>query len=107
VIDIGSQVVCITDEWEPEAGTPALPITLPVKGQVYTIRLITRHFDNWVGVLLEEIFNPPLEFSNYVGDFSGEATFAIIAFRPVKPTSIEQFRQILIDAPKPKQFEPI
>lgn len=102
MIDVGGQVVCIDDDWKPAPGP--LGISAPVRGQVYTVREIGKgvttadgsHHPDFVGIKLEEIHNPP----DIPTPGRGEVVFNIIAFRPVKKTSIEEFTKILDNAPK-------
>ena len=64
----------------------------PREGGVYTIRDILVIEERWVGVLLEEIRNPPTEWNN--GDVR-ELSLRRRRFRPAKTTSLEVFEAML------------
>lgn len=89
---VGQQVVCV-HEFETHPHT-----ILPVKGLVYTIRGIVT-FRKRVGLLLEELVNPPRKWS----DGFLEASFEAEGFRPVKKTDISVFTEMLAPV---KQKEP-
>ena len=80
---VGQQIVCINDIG------PSLPAghAHPVRGCVYTIRDIIDCGDR-VCLTLEEIVNP-------IRRSGRELCFKSRRFRPVKPTSIEVFHQLL------------
>lgn len=86
---VGQQVVCIRASSHP---IPPEAVDAAV-GCVYTVRRIAvrRHYITGLvseGLHLEEIVNPPSP--------GGEEWFINAGrFRPVKPTSIEVFRQLL------------
>ncbi|MFG1388842.1 hypothetical protein [Xanthobacter versatilis] len=77
---VGQQVICIDDNWGSDGHN--IPIDAPKKGMVYSVR--------------EVIFNVPFPSGHFFdleevrcGLWDAEQ------FRPVKPTSIEVFRQLL------------
>ena len=93
---VGQRVVCIEDQWFVEYGE-----TCPVKGPVYTVRGFSESPHGLVGLYLEEIVNPPHDYSR--GFMEG--SFDRDAFRPLigRSTSIEIFKRMLA----PKELEPV
>lgn len=95
MLDIGSKLVCINDDWY---GPVNLPLDLldyvkhlPTKHGVYTVRDIYTGVDNVVYLRFAELINPrPPE------DYD-EVAFELDHFRPLtsKPTSIEIFQKML------------
>lgn len=58
------QVLCIDDNFPPEyiaEFVVAQGVQIPVKGKIYSVRAIKRHFDGNLGVYLDEIRNPQCE----------------------------------------------
>ncbi len=88
--EVGKQVVCIRNGKNKAEGE-----TDAVVGEVYTIRKIVS-FAAGVGLYLEEIINPPV----WCTDGLIERGLWIERFRPVKPTSIEVFNQLLVPLPR-------
>jgi hypothetical protein len=109
MIDFGSQVVCIDDEWVTGGGVLPPGIILPIKGQIYTVReafippCIYFNF-NRVYLRFEEFYNKPT-YEPLLGQ-DQEASFLIDHFRPVKKTDISQFT-VLLNPVEPKQLEPV
>jgi hypothetical protein len=103
---VGQRAVCIRDDWQVEKMRRAFPdydfnkIVLPHEKQVLTIRAI--HVVEYWGDLpflwFHEISNAPVSDRS---DFTekGEPGFIYTYFRPVKETSIEQFRKLLAPTP--------
>jgi hypothetical protein len=84
---IGQQVVCVD-----ALGAPQL-----VKGDIYTVTLVLPvEVSVWRGVICEM---GGLLLEEAEPSF-GDVGFATPRFRPVKPTSIEVFRQLLVRPPK-------
>lgn len=89
---VGQRVVCINDR---RRGLRPLPFgcSLPKQGCVYTVRdIFPDPFDGRILLLLEEIINPMLGRIEYGYDASH--------FSPVKETSIEVFRKLLLPLPE-------
>ena len=85
---------CVTPVREASAAArkqaARIGASFPIYGVVYTIRAIV--FETRTGetvLLFEEILNPVLRGESL------ERGFRAVHFRPVKPTSIEVFRQLL------------
>jgi hypothetical protein len=102
MFEIGQKVVCIKQPC-PEVWN----CTVPCVGQVYTVRGIEDCNDGGdLCIVLDEILNP--EMVCYLDDGRtewGEPNFEVWHFRPVKTTSIEIFKKILLDTPK--ETEPV
>ena len=91
-------VVCVR-EFDPSVLKHS--IARPSVGMVYTVR----HVDQWQwtatrdyveAILLNEIVNPTVQYLMYDGRVEvQEPHFPAEHFRPVRPTSIEVFRQML------------
>lgn len=88
MIDVGSVVVCVDDEF-PAIFRPE-ELRRPVKDGVYTVRAI-RRYGSETGVLLAECVNKP-RFDRF-GFY--EPSFLIRRFRPAKSTDISLLREIL------------
>lgn len=84
---VGQQVVCI----HHIVRAPLNEMTIPMVGNVYTIRSFSESITGAIGVLFEEIRNPKFDF----GWAIVEPSFCPSRFRPVKETSIERFRKML------------
>jgi|HubBroStandDraft_1064217.scaffolds.fasta_scaffold1577970_2 hypothetical protein len=98
---VGDMVVCIYDgEWS--ANIPDLPVVIPMKGCVYTVREMFQNYWGDVYIRLVEILNSSPHNERY-----GEAAFCADLFRPVKKTSIEEFERIALNVPKVKQQEKV
>lgn len=96
MFDIGQQVVCVDDSnwvWYAESCCP----NRPVKGHTYTVRGFYRVAD-CIGVHLEEILNPPFEFSQPYG--MCEPNFSLHRFRPIKKTDSSVFEAMLVPTPQ-------
>jgi len=91
---VGQQVVCVASRWPTYYHIHC--DTLPKHGSIYTVRA-TVTVCGELGLFLEEIINPPSAFTNAPAQ---EQAFHCDGFRPVKQTSIEIFRQILVSPPK-------
>ena len=59
MFEIGQQVVCIDDRWDPQGR--AVHETFPVKGGVYTIREMSTAYDGRLALRFEEIVNPIID----------------------------------------------
>lgn len=109
---VGQKVVCIAEFRKEDAWVyDALGVTLPVKGEVYTVREVRQELaddDVSYGLLLVEIVNPtvPRHRSTVAGHFAaddkgwlpdGESLFACIGFRPL--ITVEDF--VTADTPAP------
>jgi hypothetical protein len=85
---VGDMVVCIYDgEWNNNIGI--IPISLPTKGCIYTVRSMFDIPCGAVYIRLVEIINPLPSCGGF-----GEAGFIAHYFRPVKKTSIESLERI-------------
>jgi hypothetical protein len=93
---VGQKVVCVDDTPYPDGYNKLYP----VKGSIYTIRGFhtESHIDD-VGIYLEEVVNPPIEWSDST---ACEWPFASYRFRPVveRSTDISIFTEMLIPASK-------
>lgn len=101
LIDIGSLVVCIWDDWNQpkwERWNERTP-NKPIKGSVYTVRAIDHCHGNKLGIYLVEIVNPKSD--GWVEGDGLEPCFNIDSFRPVKKTNIDCFTQILKNIDRP------
>jgi hypothetical protein len=91
---VGQRVVCVANVIE-DTDDYAQGETVPVVGQVYTIRSIEDYPDG-PSATLEEIVNRPLEYELFDGSCDvGECDFPIYNFRPVKTTNIDVFLKML------------
>jgi hypothetical protein len=98
---VGQQVVCIDTNYSREPTWRAAVRRFPELYMVYTIRSI-RFADPLIGFCFEEIVHPPAHFS--VGWV--EPAFDSRRFRPVKKTSIEVFRKLLLPTDPQRKCEP-
>lgn len=93
---VGQKVVCINDRGIEndlfERG--------PTKGEVYTIRNIRTDKRGNVGFRLVEIVNQPNPRREPDETGDREAGFYARRFRPVKTTSIEIFKAMLVNPPR-------
>lgn len=85
-------VLCINDTFT-ELQQSLIP-NRPVKDRIYTIRDVIRTLGGAVGLLLEEIKNPPLEHPSGLGTF--EPNFDIKRFRDING-DILNLAEILAD----------
>jgi len=86
---VGQKVVCVDDR-----GWNGAAISLPVKGEVCTVRGFSKSALG-IWLLLEE------HRSGTTFPFTGEERgFMPERFRPVKTTSIELFRAMLVNPPR-------
>lgn len=75
---VGQKVVCVRGGHIPGRGYHTESV--PVRGGVYTVRgLDTERLDGHLGLYLEEIRNPELDYA----DGFGEASFMEVRFRPL------------------------
>jgi hypothetical protein len=89
----GQRVVCINDAFSPCRYWRAAVSAFPKLHGIYTIRHM-REAHGLLGLCFSEIVSPPAEFSEgFV-----EPAFNSKNFRPVKPTSIVVFEQLLAPA---------
>jgi hypothetical protein len=106
MFEIGQQVVCIADSegrpWRFETATFVdVVASWPRYKQVYTVRGVGPSNERGTfGLYLEEIVNPEVDMRPHGIPFVGEPNFGAHHFRPVRKTSIEVFRQILVTPPK-------
>ena len=92
---IGQVVVCVDARPHPTAGDIG---EYPVEGGVYTIRSFSVG-ENELGLRLEEIVNPVLEFEcDGIAEMT-EVSFLSYRFRPAKETSLEVFDAALKGLP--------
>jgi hypothetical protein len=99
---VGQRVVCVCVNFSKEPVWRSVVRVFPELGSVYTIRSICAAGD-LIGFCFEEFCNPPGHFSRgFV-----EPAFDSRRFRPVRTTSIEVFRKLLVPAgPKRKAAVP-
>ena len=92
MFEVGQMVVCVDDGWDSQ-DPDEKACAHPVKDIIYTIRGFSLDDpDSVVGVFLEEIVNPPLDY----GEFGWvEMNWNIERFRPVRKTSIEELRKLV------------
>jgi hypothetical protein len=87
---VGQQVVCISDVFSPCEYWRAAVSAFPKLHGIYTIRHM-REAHGLLGLCFHEIVSAPTDFSEgFV-----EPAFNSKNFRPVKPTSIAVFEQLL------------
>jgi hypothetical protein len=88
---IGQQVVCVNDCFSQRPYWRRAVRTFPRLGSIYTIREICEE-EGLIGFMFEEILNHRAHFkSGY-----DEPAFNSRNFRPVRKTSIEMFRKLLV-----------
>lgn len=97
MIKKGEQVVCIDDSFHPRV-FDLIPVR-PVKDKIYTVRDIEYHnVNDKVGILLEEIYNPPI--LSGVLKTKKEPTFNIIRFAPLEKAldsvSLEELEEAVL-----------
>lgn len=90
MFEIGQQVICISDNWHYRLYQEKMPY----KGGIYTIRGFNNRME-MLGLFFEEIINPILPYDEGLE----EVSFHSVSFRPVKKTSIEVFRNLLVSTP--------
>ncbi len=65
-------------------------VVTPTEGKVYSIREVKKHTTGEVGVLLEEIVNPPVEFSHPIlGTTKAEPTWNLKRFSTLLGDEVE------------------
>lgn len=89
----GMRVVCICDDWPPNASSP------PVRGKVYTIKSVG------VDILVfGRVYGGPyLGFHECNGNYDGNPEFLWDRFKPLDETRLDVFRQHLTKAPGPRE----
>jgi len=90
MIDIGSHVVCIRDEWPAVTNAENYwkkHFHRPIKGTVYTVRTINKT-NGKVWIRLEELVNP------VVAKNKKEPYYNITSFKPLKKIKVEDFIMI-------------
>jgi hypothetical protein len=98
---IGQRVVCVCVNFSREPVWRSVIRVFPQLGCVYTIRCICVVAD-LIGFCFEEMVNPPGNFSRgFV-----EPAFDSRKFRPVRTTSIETFRALLVPSRLKSAHEP-
>lgn len=84
MFEIGQQVVCIASgPWIVVMTFAPAPEPSPKNGGVYTIRGFETGYPETLGLCFEELPN----------------SWSSSGFRPVRKTSIEQFRELLVTPP--------
>jgi hypothetical protein len=92
-LSVGQQVVCVNDAFSSCPVWRAAVTAFPVLHGVYTIRSI-REAHGLIGLCFHEIVSPHQYFAEgYV-----EPAFNSKNFRPVRRTSIEVFKKLLVPA---------
>lgn len=98
---VGQRVVCVDDDFGPHSSHPKLSgVHWPQRGAVYTIRamdFIAASYGEGTVLWFHEITNPVVKFRDLP---PMEVAFVAKFFRPVKTTSIEIFRQMLVTPPR-------
>jgi len=89
---VGSLVELIDDNWNSQRKEllTQFGVRYPVKGKVYTIRELTPTG----GLLLEEVVNPPMHFTNVGVVEPGWKTFRFRELLPPISIDIEQFLSV-------------
>jgi hypothetical protein len=95
--EIGQQVVCISVKFTEQKLWRKTARSIPKLHGIYTIRDIYE-WNGLVGLYFHEILNPSAQFI----DGYGEPCFNAKNFRPVKPTSIEVFTELLEPIKRPE-----
>lgn len=90
---IGSLVVCLRSEWFNNEETT--PIIKPKKDILYVVRG-THRVHGEAGITLEEIINPPQQFST---GFE-EPHFNVVGFREMQPPMEVSIEEILEETQK-------
>jgi hypothetical protein len=100
---VGQRVVCVCVDFSKEPVWRSVVRAFPKLRAVYTIRSICEAGD-LIGFCFEEIVNPRGHFSRgFV-----EPAFDSRRFRPVRTTSIEVFRKLLVPTPeRTRDLEPV
>lgn len=99
-----SQVICINDVFPVEwlKIYRENNVTTPIEGTIYTVREMITHTTGKVGVLLNEIVNPPVEINHPVlGKSYREVTWNLERFRtlmghPPKKEEIQEFIEHIV-----------
>lgn len=101
-LHVGRRVVCVDDKFVFVQQEKA--VTLPVRGQIYTVRNIEM-IDGIPTIRLREIVNPHFVFIKSPSCYTGEVAFKPERFRPLDEDDIDigVFTSILdkmkVDAP--------
>jgi len=88
---VGQQVVCVNDRFSRDMRWRQTVRNFPILNSIYTIREIYVE-GPLVGFCFQEILNPCTWFAAGFG----EPAFNSRNFRPVKTTSIEVFKKLLL-----------
>jgi hypothetical protein len=92
---VGQRVVCVRVHFSKERVWLNVVRVFPKLGAIYAVRSICEVGD-LIGFCFEEFVNPPEHFSRgFV-----EAAFDSRRFRPVRTTSIQVFRKLLVPNPE-------
>ena len=98
--EVGKQVVCIDmGPWTNFDTGKRVKFQTPIMDMVYTIRSLQPFPWDMHGLRFEEIRNEPAMSR----DGMMEPSFHVVAFRPVRPTSIDIFTEILKKTPTPEK----
>jgi hypothetical protein len=99
---VGQRVVCVDTKPGKDTGAPVLLAYLR-EGSIYTVRSLEAFpgQEDFPTLRLEEVICPTIKTSH--GPW--EIGFAPTRFRPVRPTSIEVFREMLVSASSPLESE--
>ena len=92
---VGQRVVCVCVQFSKERAWRNVVRVFPKHGAIYTIRSICEAGD-LIGFCFEEFVNPPGHFSRGIV----EPAFDSRRFRPVRTTSIQVFRELLVPNPE-------
>lgn len=86
----GQHVLCVCDNFIARPLLREVGTAFPVKGKVYTVRHASPRANGEVGLLLEEIINPVINFP-----VAGrcEPMFIGEAFRPLRDSDLDVFRR--------------
>ena len=95
---IGQQVICVNDQFSTDPSWRERVRTFPRLNAIYTIRDIVEGVGRQrglIGFCFYEIVNP-VATSRLHENERWEPAFNSKNFRPVKPTSIEIFKELLV-----------
>jgi len=98
---VGQRIVCVCVNFSREPVWRSVVHNFPQLGLVYTIRSICTAGD-LVGFCFEEIVNPPGHFSRGFA----EPAFDSRRFRPVRTSTIDVFRELLVPLDAKSKREP-
>lgn len=90
---MGFEIICINAEFTSEQLEiwKQFGVVHPEKDKLYTIRSIINHSGGeGIGVLLEEIVNPPVPVNNGIIEFMRETTFSILRFRDLQGLPLQK-----------------